>query len=152
MEKIKVFFVAVAGVLTSFLGVLAIPVYMLVGCNVIDYITGIIASKYRGEKLSSYKGIRGIAKKICQWLLILIGAWVDILIQYAVDNAGIPLKFPFIVAIIVAIWLVVNEMISILENMVDIGIDMPPFLMPIVKRIKQATEDAAKKDGEKKND
>ena len=151
MEKIKVFFVAVAGALTSFLGVLAIPVYMLVGCNVIDYITGIIASKYRGEKLSSYKGIRGIAKKICQWLLILIGAWVDILIQYAVDNAGIPFKFPFIVAIIVAIWLVVNEMISILENMVDIGIDMPPFLMPIVKRIRQATEDAAKKE-EEKND
>ncbi|MBQ0074504.1 MAG: phage holin family protein [Prevotella sp.] len=146
MEKFKVIVVAAVGALTSFLGVLAIPVYLLVGCNVIDYITGLIASKYRGEKLSSYKGIKGIAKKVCQWLLIIVGSWIDILIQYAVESAGIPLEFPFIVAIVVAIWLVLNEMISILENMVDIGVDMPPFLMPIVKRIKHVTEEQIKEE------
>lgn len=142
MDKIKIVVIGIFSAVSSFLGILAIPVYLLVGCNVIDYVTGIIASHYRGEELSSYKGFKGIAKKICMWLLILIGAWVDILIQYAITNAGLPITFPFIVSVVVAIWLVVNEMISILENMVDIGVTIPPFLMPIVKYIKKTTEDA----------
>lgn len=142
MDKIKLFFISITSAIMSFLGVLAIPVLLLVGCNIIDYITGIIASKYRDEKLSSYKGIKGIIKKVCQWLLILIGSWVDILIQYTVDSAGLDFKIPFVVSIVVAVWLVANEMISIIENMIDIGVDMPPFLMPIVKRIKKGTEDS----------
>ena len=47
-------------------------------------------------------------------------------------------------ATIVAVWLVVNEIISILENLIDIGVKMPPFLMPIVKYIKKQVEDKAK--------
>ena len=141
MDKIKVFFVAVIGALTSFLGVLAIPAYLLVGCSVIDYVTGIMASKPRGEKISSYKGSRGIQKKIGQWLLVVIGAWVDVLIRYSVESVGIDWKFPFIVAIIVSIWLVVNEMLSILENLSDLGVKLPPFLKPIINRLKTEVED-----------
>lgn len=69
--------------------------------------------------------------------------FMDVLIQYAIDTAGINLVIPFVVATVVACWLVVNEMISILENMVDIGVKMPPFLMPIVKYIKTQIEDTA---------
>jgi toxin secretion/phage lysis holin len=152
MEKLKMVIVGAIGALTSFLGILAIPVYLLVGCNLIDYITGIIASKYRGEKLSSYKGIRGIAKKVGQWLLILIGAWLDILIRYAVVNAGIPWNFPFLVSIIVAVWLVVNEMLSILENLVDIGVQLPPFFKPIIKRIKNEVEEVGNQAAEEDPD
>lgn len=148
MDKIKAVIIAITSAVMSFLGVLAIPVLMLVGCNIIDYFTGIIASKYRGENISSYKGMRGIVKKVCMWLLILIGAWIDTLIQYAVSNAGLDIQLTFLVAIVVSVWLVVNEIISILENMIDIGVDMPPFLMPLVKRIKKATEEKASVDEE----
>jgi phage-related holin len=44
---------------------------------------------------------------------------------------------------VVAVWIVCNELISILENMVDIGVDIPAFLMPIVKHIKKTVEDEA---------
>lgn len=37
----------------------------------------------------------------------------------------------------------VNEIISILENMIDIGVAMPPFLMPIVGYIKMQVEEKA---------
>lgn len=141
MEKIKVLMVGAIAALTSFLGVLAIPVYLLVGCNLIDYATGIMASKPRGEKLSSYKGIKGIQKKVGQWLLVVIGSWVDVLIKYSVENVGVAWKFPFIVSIIVAVWLVVNEMLSILENLNDLGVKMPPFLKPILNRLKTEVED-----------
>ena len=69
---------------------------------------------------------------------------MDILIQYAVECVGLGLTVPFVVATVVAVWLVVNEIISILENLIDIGVNMPPFLMPIVKYIKKQVEDKAK--------
>lgn len=140
MDKIKVTVIAVVSALMSWLGILAVPVFLLVGCNLIDYATGLFAAKYRTENISSYKGIRGIIKKVCMWLLVLIGAWIDILINYAVECAGVSLTIPFVVATVVAVWLVVNEIISILENMIDIGVDMPPFLMPIAKYIRKQTE------------
>lgn len=82
------------------------------------------------------------------WLLVVIGAWIDILVNYAIECAGVDISFPFVVATIVAVWLVVNEMISILENMIDIGVWMPPFLLPIVKYIKKQVEEKATMSGE----
>ena len=151
MDKVKGTVIAVVSALMSWLGILAVPMFLLVGCNTVDYTTGIIAAKYREEPINSYKGIKGIIKKVCMWLLVLIGAWIDILINFAIETAGIGFTIPFVVATIVAVWLVVNEIISILENMIDIGVDMPPFLLPVVKYIKKKTEEAAQiseEDGE----
>lgn len=144
MDKIKATVIAVVSALMSWLGILAIPVFLLVGCNVIDYVTGLLAAKYRTEDINSYKSIRGIIKKVCMWLLVVVGAWLDILINYAIHTAGIALTIPFVVSTVVAVWLVVNEMISILENMLDIGVDMPPVLMPVVRYIKKQVEHTAK--------
>lgn len=144
MDKIKGTVIAVVSALMSWLGILAIPVFLLVGCNLVDYFTGLCAAKYRTEPISSYKGIRGIIKKVCMWLLVLIGAWIDILINYAIHTAGIALTIPFVVATVVAVWLVVNEIISILENIQDIGLNIPPFLLPLMKNIKKKTEDTVK--------
>lgn len=145
MDKVKATVIAALSVLMSWLGILAIPVLLLVGCNVIDYITGLMAAKFRQDgKISSYKSVRGITKKVCMWMLVIVGSFMDILIQYAVEVAGLGITIPFVVATIVAVWLVVNEIISILENLVDIGVDLPPFLMPVVKFIKKQVEDKAK--------
>ncbi|MDE5758089.1 MAG: phage holin family protein [Allobaculum sp.] len=143
MDKIKATVIAVVSALMSWLGILAVPVLLLLGCNLIDYGTGLAAAKYRNDGISSYKSIRGITKKVCQWLLIVVGAWVDILINYAVECASIEITIPFIVGTVVAVWLVVNEIISILENMIDIGVTMPPFLLPLVRYIREQTESKA---------
>ena len=116
----------------------------MVGCNIIDYITGLMASKYREEQISSYKGIRGITKKVCMWLLVVVGSFIDVIINYAAQYMGIGFKIPFIVATFVAVWIVANEIISILENIIDIDEKIiPPFLMPIVRRIKKEIETIA---------
>lgn len=141
-KGLKTGVIVVLSAVMDFMGILAIPVLLMVGCNIIDYITGVIASKYRDEKLDSYKGIHGIIKKVCMWLLVLVGAFIDGLLMYATQTIGLSIQVPFIVATLVAVWIVVNEIISILENLVDIGIDLPPFLMPIVQRIKKGVEDA----------
>ena len=145
MDKVKVTISAVITALMSWLGILAVPVFLLVGCNIVDYVTGLLAAPYREDgTISSYKGIKGIIKKVCLWLLVLIGAWIDILINYAVECAGINITVPFIVATLVAVWLIVNEILSFLENIIDIGVKFPPFLLPVVKYIKKQTEDKAK--------
>ena len=140
-NKIKACLTAIGSAVLSWLGVLAVPVLLLVGSNIVDYITGILAAKYREESISSYKGIRGIIKKIGMWILVLIGAWADILIQYSMEYGGLKFEWPFVVAIVVSIWLVVNELISILENLQDIGVYIPPFLLPLMKNIKKKVED-----------
>lgn len=140
MEKVKIAVIGFFAVVTSWLGTLAIPVYILVACNVIDYVTGITSACVRKEQVSSYKGILGIAKKVFMYLLIVVGVFIDLMLQYMFKNLNIPISLPFIVGCIVACWLVLNEMLSILENLNEIGVPMPPFLMPLVDRIKGSVE------------
>ncbi len=144
MEKIKIAVSAVFGALTAWLGVLAIPFYVLVGLNVADYITGIFAAKYRGQKISSYVGLQGIIKKVCMWLLVVIGAVLDWLLKYAGEQLGFNIKLNFLVAAVVAIWLICNEIISILENISDIGVKLPSLLIKLTENIKSKAEDAEK--------
>lgn len=106
---------------------------------------------YRTESVNSYKGIRGIVKKVCMWLLIVVGVIVDAMLNYAVEYIGWGIALPFIVATVVAVWLLVNEIISILENILDIGVTIPPFLLPLVRNIKKTVEektDVLAKEGE----
>ncbi|MBS5399427.1 MAG: phage holin family protein [Lachnospiraceae bacterium] len=137
---IKAVFTAIFAFLSSLLGVLAIPVILMVVCNLIDYITGLMASPNREEKVSSYKSIRGIMKKVAMWLLVIVGAIIDQLIKYSMDAIGLTMPFTFLIACIVAVWLICNELISILENISDIGVALPGFLEKIVYYIKDQAE------------
>jgi toxin secretion/phage lysis holin len=143
MNGIKISITAILGFIASILGVLYVPVLLMVACNVIDYITGLMAVGSRDEKLSSYKGIRGITKKVCMWLLVVVGAIVDGLLKHACTVAGIVIHLDFLVACVVCIWIICNELLSILENISDIGVPLPPFLMPIIEMIKKQTEEKA---------
>ena len=128
----------------SWLGILAFPVLLLIVGNITDYITGIMASKYRDEQVNSYKGMRGIYKKVGMWILIFIGWMMDMLVNYTVQYVRLTVSPPYIVATVVAVWLICNEIISILENLIDIGVEIPPFLMPLAKMIKGQVEDKTK--------
>lgn len=143
MNKIDIFKGMIAsfmGMLTSIFGILAIPMMLLVVCNLFDYATGILASKYRLQKIESYKGIKGIAKKIGMWLLVIVGAIMDALLEYSVAQLGIVVPFTFMIAAIVAIWIICNELISILENLKDMEVPLPDFLMKLTENIKSQIE------------
>ncbi len=144
-NTIKAIITGAAGFLSSILGTLYIPVLLMACSNIIDYATGLMAApnrKGRGsdEGITSYKSMEGITKKVSMWLLVVVGAIIDELLKYSAETLGFSLPFHFLVASVVAIWIVCNEIISILENMVDIGIKLPVFLIPLVKNIKAYTE------------
>lgn len=148
IDKIKVAFVAVFTALNGFLGTLAVPFYMLVVTNMIDYGTGICAAVCRGEKVSSAKGFKGIAKKVCMWLLVLVGMITDYIVVSMGQTMHIQLDFGFVVAAAVVFWLLANELISILENIADIGVPMPAFLMKAVELVKEKAEHTIQTDEE----
>lgn len=110
-----------------------------------------MASTYRSEDINSYKSIRGIMKKVCMLLLVIVGAIIDQLLLYASQTAGITLPFTFLVACIVAIWIICNEIISILENIKDMGVTIPAFLIPLVTHVKSQVEDKVNIDTEKED-
>ena len=142
---------AISSVLSSMLGILYIPVLLLVTCNIVDYTTGLIAAKYRDDgTISSYKSFRGIFKKISMWMLVVVGVVVDELLKYTTDTIGLKFPFQFLIACIVAVWLICNELISILENIKDAGVNIPAFLLPLVKNIKSQTETSVNMENEDK--
>ncbi len=140
---IKAVVTAVTGFLSSVLGILYVPVLLMVTCNVIDYITGLMAAPNREDGgISSYRSMKGIRKKVTMWLLVVVGAIIDQLLVYASATLGFAMPFSFLVACLVAIWIICNEIISILENIIDIGVSIPGFLLPLVKNIKKQAEGA----------
>ena len=141
IDKIKGAFITIFTAINGWLGTLAIPFYFLLLTNILDYVTGIVAAACRGERVNSERGFRGIAKKVCMWLLVFVGYIVDYMIIAMGQTLHINFGFECLFAIAVIFWLLANELISILENIHDIGVPMPPFLMTIVKFIKEKTEE-----------
>lgn len=127
--EIKLGTVTVFTVINSFLGTLAYPVYILIALNIIDYITGLMAASYRKQKINSYNGIIGIYKKISMWGLIFIGYVIDWLIFYTSTMSE---NISPTVATVVALWLICNELISLIENINDIGVPVPGILTNFV--------------------
>ena len=71
-----------------------------------------------------------------------VGAVVDWLLMYCGSQLGFEIHLPMLAASLVAVWLIVNEIISILENIGDIGVPLPGFLTKIVQGLKSKIEGA----------
>lgn len=140
-NRIQMLVTTIMGVLSSLLGVLFVPVLLLVACNIIDYATGLMAAPYRTDgKISSYKSFRGILKKISMWILVIVGSLMDQVVTYTASTFGWKNPVSFLIACLVAIWLVCNEIISILENVQDVGLQLPRWMLPLVKHIKSQAD------------
>ncbi|MGN0650947.1 MAG: phage holin family protein [Oscillospiraceae bacterium] len=137
LERIGI--TAALTVLFAWLGEIAVPFALLVLLQLIDYATGLFAARYRSESISSYRSIRGIAKKICMWLLIAVGGIMDWLLAYAGGALGLN-PLPAAAATLVCVWLMCSEVISVLENMKDIGVKLPGFLMRLAENIRSKAD------------
>ena len=144
----QTFVSAAIAALISYLGAIAIPVIILTAAMIIDYVTG-MAAAWHNKKLSSKKGLSGIIKKISYLALVCVGMGVDWLIYSGLNQAGISTENSVFFGVLVTIWLIINELISILENLEAIGVPMPTFLIKIVKRLKVTAENITESESEK---
>lgn len=120
---------AAVAVLTAIFGVYW---YLFAGyllLNVLDWITGWRrANKLHQE--SSMVGLRGIVKKTGYWIIVLIAFMIpDLFIKLGRDTLGINLDFLMLLGWFTLATLIVNEIRSILENLVEMNYDVPEILI-----------------------
>ena len=133
---------ALAG-LGAYFKVILIPLAILIFVMLCDYLSGMI-SAWITKTVSSRIGIIGIVKKACYLLVVAVAMVADWLTQSALAQAGIGMSNSvFLFGLIVIIWLIINELISILENMAEIGVPLPDFLLNIVKKLKVTIDNSA---------
>lgn len=118
---------------------LIVPLAVLIIFLVVDWLTGLAAAGIANE-ISSRVGIIGIIKKVCYLVVVVVGMGVDYIIGIAGAQLGYDLSKVFTVALVVIVWLILNEFISILENLDEIGVPLPSFLCKIVEKLKKQTD------------
>lgn len=123
----------------AYLRELIAPVIILAVVMLSDYITG-LARAWVTRQLSSRIGVLGIIKKVGYLFVVGVAIVIDFVIQYAAGKAGLDFGSVYFFGLLVTIWLILNECISILENLADIGVPLPAFLVRLVKRLKKTTE------------
>ena len=97
--------------------------------NVLDWLTGWYKSRKLGKE-SSAVGWKGAAKKVGYWVIILVAFLMPTLfIHLGNDILGINLDFLMLFGWFTLASLLVNEIRSILENLVECGYDVPEFLI-----------------------
>ena len=124
---------------TIYLNAIMIPVIVLIAFMVLDYITGLVRA-WKTHELSSEIGIIGIIKKICYMILVCVAMGVDYLVYSGLVAVNITVPYNLWFGLIVTIWLIINEMISILENLSEIGVPIPEFLKKIVNRLEKTVD------------
>ncbi len=133
---------AAVSALSALSGGIGLPLVLLCLFILLDYASGIAAAWINGE-LSSRKSIAGIIKKVSYLAVIAVGVGCDYVIRSGFAAAGGSLPLDGAVANVIIIWLLVNEMISILENLAKTGVPIPRFLLAAVKRLKISAERTA---------
>ena len=139
ISMLKLTIITALGVIAAYFNALLIPIVVLVFVMVTDYISGMISAKKSGE-LSSRLGVMGIAKKVGYLALVAVGMVVDYLISSALVHVGIEIQINYCFALIITIWLIVNELISILENLGELDVPIPDFLRKSIHKIKDSVD------------
>lgn len=121
------------------LGMLAPLLLFLTIAMVLDYISGVIAASNKKE-LSSKKGIVGILKKVGYCITVGVALITDKLIVVVGSQFVDEMPVICIFGMLTIVWLTLNELLSILENLSKIGVPLPNFLSRIIKILKDSVE------------
>ena len=103
---------------------------------------GLIKAKTIGEGLSSQKGWKGFWKKIALLVGLFFGIYLDYVVPLLFVKAGLTLDIDLPFALIICCYIVLNECISIAENLYLINPDiMPKWIANLLKVAKDKIED-----------
>jgi toxin secretion/phage lysis holin len=106
----------------------------------IDYASGVANAYMKGE-WSSKVGIKGIVKKVGYMGVVIVAAVMDWVLFSGLKGVGVDIEMSYYLGLIVTIWLIINECISILENLGELGVPLPGFLLRGIKKLQKQIED-----------
>jgi toxin secretion/phage lysis holin len=97
--------------------------------NIIDWLSGWSKARMLKQE-SSKKGLKGIIKKVWYWVLILISfVTADIFIMLGNELLHIDLNYLVLIGWWTLACLLVNELRSITENLVELGVNVPEIFI-----------------------
>lgn len=130
------------------IGMLSQTLMLLGVLMLVDYISGMLAAKkealeHQNDKnygWSSKKSIMGIYKKVGCILTILVAISADYLIYKFEKEMGIEVEKNTIFGFLVTVWFIINELLSILENVGRMGVELPEFIKNILMELRENIE------------
>ena len=137
------------------LGALFPVLLLLVAMMVVDYVTGMLASKKEAMEhpddpsygWNSRKGAKGIIKKVGYLCVIAVAMDVDYIIVNVAGSLGYEMPVTAIFGLMVAVWYLLNEMLSIIENAGRMGAPVPKWLADSIAVLKHKVEENEQKGG-----
>lgn len=143
--------------LSARLDILLPVLCILLTAMVLDYITGMLASKREAMEhpddpaygWSSRRGAEGIIKKVGYLCIIAAAMIVDYIILSVAAQAGIEIALKAFFGLLVAVWYILNELLSIIENAGRMGAPVPDWLAKYVAVLKNKIDAQADPDEQK---
>jgi len=132
MKILDTYNAAIGAVITVLSALLGIYWYIFVAflfLNILDWATGWYKARQLQQE-SSAAGLKGIIKKTGYWVIIMVAFIAAGVFQELGHNLlGIDLTFLNLIGYFTLACLVVNEMRSIIENLVELGYNVPAVLV-----------------------
>ncbi len=145
---------ALLGTLATLAEQYTVLIVLVAAAIVLDVITGLIRCGATGEKLSSEKGTKGFWKKIMLMASLLFAFFLDVSIPtiLGVVNVTLPFQKSLLFGSIVGVYIILNESISICENILKANkMALPKWLKKLFQDAKkEVDEKGAGKDGDNK--
>lgn len=125
--KVNTLIGLITSILSYALGEHWILFVALLGFNLMDFVSRWLAARLTGTE-NSAKGLHGIIKKLGYWLMIMVAFGASAVFIQIGDVIGVDLGITTLLGYFVLGTLIINEIRSILENLVDAGYNVPWFL------------------------
>ena len=136
----------ISGGIAAFCRQYGLFIVLVAAAVVLDVVTGLVKAKATGEGLSSEKANRGFWRKMALFVALAFGIFLDYAAAAVLVHVGVNLggELPF--ALIISAYIIINEAISISENLYLTNPDSFPKW--IAKRLKVAKEQMDKDEAE----
>lgn len=142
---VKIWTSLFAGLVASFWGIYGPVIICVLVAICMDVVSGLVASMASGEKLSSKVGWIGFWKKMALILALAFGIFMDSFIPILLNTISLELPFTMPIGTIVGCYIVINEAISIIEN---INQAAPTALPKWIKKLLEGAGQTIDKGGE----
>lgn len=138
MEKIKWILSIIFGSVAAFFQQYGVLIALVSVAIVFDLITGLIKAKLSNtESFSSEKCQKGLYKKLALLVGMSFGFFLDWFIPYILVYINVTLPFTMPFSMIISFYIVLNEAISICENLYAANPEiMPKWIVNLLTNVK----------------
>ena len=137
----------ISGVILTFWEAYSAIIVLVAIAVVMDIITGLIGAASAGEQISSKVARRGFWGKMAELSALCFGIYMDFFVPQLMDMMAVNVEFKSPFGLIVGCYIILNELISVVENIAKAKPDIIPTW--IVNLLSKSRDEIDKKEGSK---